>query len=98
MLEHAIGLNLVQGCLKQTLLVQVFIIVICIRAEFLGLLVEELEVGSALVRNIAVDGRLDLFLIPLDLAIPVVFLVIFEIVVKSEVRLLRSIFAFYINS
>lgn len=98
MLEHAIGLNLVQGCFKQTFLVQVFVIVISIRAEFLGLLVEELEVGSALVRNIAVDGRLDLFLIPLDLAIPVVVLIIFEIVVKSEVRLLRSIFAFYMSS
>lgn len=91
MLEHAIRLDLVQGSLEETLLIQILVIVISIRAELLSLLVEELEIGGALIRNVTVQSLLDLFLVPLDLAIPVVLLIIFKVIIEGKVGLLRSI-------
>lgn len=94
MLEHAVRLDLVQRSLEKTLLIQVLVVVIGKRAKLLSLLVEELEIGSALVRNVAVNGFLDLLFIPLDFAIPVVLLVVvISIVIEGEIGLLGGILA-----
>jgi hypothetical protein len=96
MLEHAVRLNLVQRGLQETLLVHLVIVIIGKRAELLSLLVQELEIGSALVLNVAVQGFLNLFLVPLNLAVPVVVLiVIIYVVIEGEVGLLGSILAHY---
>lgn len=96
MLEHAVWLKLVQRGLQETLLVHLVIVIVGKRAELLSLLVQELEIGSALVLNVAVEGFLNLFLVPLNLAVPVVVLiVIIYVVIEGEVGLLGSILAHY---
>lgn len=95
MLEHAIRLNLVQRGFKETLLVQVFLILFGEGAELLSLLVEELEISSTFVGNVPVTGLLDFVLVPLNFSIPVillVFLIIF--IIECEIRLLGSVLAF----
>lgn len=96
MLEHAVRLDLVQRSLEKTLLIQVLVVVIGKRAKLLSLLVEELEIGSALVRDVAVNGFLDLLFIPLDFAIPVVLLVVvISIIIEGEIGLLGGILALW---
>lgn len=86
MLEHAIRLNLVQGCFQEALLVQIFIILISKRAELLSFLVEELEISSTFVGNVTVTSLLDLVLVPLNLTIPIILLVILiNFIVEGEV-------------
>lgn len=98
MLEHAVWLNLVQRSLKKTLLIKLIIVIIGELAELLGLLVEEVEIGSALISNVTFNSLFNLFLIPLDLTVPVVLLVVLiTLVVESKVRLPSSILARYIN-
>lgn len=95
MLEHAIRLNLVQRSFEKALLIQILVIVIGERTEFLGLLVKELEVRGTLVGNVTVDGLLDFVFIPFHLTIPVILLIVLiEIVIKREVGFLGSILAF----
>jgi hypothetical protein len=60
-------------------------------------LVEEVEVGSALVGDIIVKGGFDFIFVPLNVTIPVVLLVIVIIfVVEGEVGFLGGILTFYI--
>lgn len=61
------------------------------------LLVQEVEVGSTVVRNIGLQGSLGLVLLgPLNLAIPVVVLIaLILLLIKREVRLLSGVLAIY---
>lgn len=96
MLEHAVRLNLVQRSLEEAFLVKLIIVVIGELAELLGLLVQEVEVGSALIGNVTLDGLLNLLLVPLDLSVPVVLLIVLiTLVVKSKVGLSRDLLTDY---
>jgi hypothetical protein len=60
-------------------------------------LVEEVEVGGALVGDIIVKGCFDFIFVPLNVTIPVVLLVIIIFfVVEGEVGFLGGVLTFYI--
>ena len=91
MLEHAVWLDLVEGCLKKALLLEFIVIIIIVNAtELLGLLVQELEISRALILNLLFVA----LVVPVDFLLPLlVFLVVLVVVSKVEVVFPLGFFA-----
>ena len=91
MFEHAVWLDLIEGCLKKAFLLKLIVVVVIVNAaELLSLLVEELKVSSALVLDLLFVS----LIVPVGFLLSLfIFLVILVLVGKVEVVFPLSFFA-----
>ena len=92
MLEHAIWLDLVKRCLEEAFFFQLIVVIIVESTELLSLVVQELEVGGALVLDIL---RLVRLVVPICLLLPFLVLFLFEFGGVIEVVFLLGFFTVY---
>jgi hypothetical protein len=90
MLEHAVGFDFVKRCLEQAFFFQLIVFIVVESTELLGLFVQELEVGSALVLGVL---SLVGLVVPIGFLFPLLIFFLLELGRVIEVVLLLGFFA-----